>query len=98
MSTSTPDVADELDGVLLDSQPAAPKVPIGAGTIIATALSIAAAVHGYTAGEETAVVGSIAGGVLILGARAAQAIAIARHVARTALPWVEAIADDPDRP
>lgn len=74
----------------------APRVPFGLSSLIALVGAVGAVLAGVDGNDPALVVGSVAAIVGMVG-RFAQAITLARTVARAALPYVQAVAelDDP---
>lgn len=75
----------------------APKVPTGPATILGYLGAVGAVLAALEGNDVATAVGGIALIVSQLG-RYAQAVMIARTVARAAKPWVDAVADLSDEP
>ncbi|MCK9250027.1 MAG: hypothetical protein M0P31_13770 [Solirubrobacteraceae bacterium] len=81
------------DSVLLDAQPAPPRVPWGLSTLLGLLGALGVIAGAIDANDTVTVVSGVGALASMLG-RQAQAIALgAQHAAQAAKPWVDALAD-----
>lgn len=73
-----------------------PKVPIGPSTLLGIVGLVGAIIAGIQGYDVGVVIGGLAS-IATIVSRGAQAVALARTIARQARPWVNAVADLPER-
>lgn len=72
-----------------------PRIPLGLSSVLGVLAALGAVVAAIHGNDVATAVGGIAG-IVAMGGRYAQAVTLARSLARASLPWVQAVAELPE--